>query len=74
MSAFLFSLKLGLSIGLIVLVGLTVTLFLGTVVLQLGLLILPYLGPGWTIFTLYGLLIAAASYLTKKHHRIVKPK
>ena len=73
MSAFLFSLRLTLAVALLALVGLTIASGLLITLVGLGLLMLPYLGPGWTTLTLYGLLVATALYVTKKHNRKLRP-
>lgn len=73
MNAFLFSLRFALAVGLIALITLSVSCGLLIMLVGLGLLMLPYLGPGWTTLTLYGLLVATAFYVTKKHNRKIRP-
>jgi hypothetical protein len=72
MNAFLFSLRLGLGLAVVALVVLISACGIGAVLFGLGLLILPYVGPGWTVLILYGLLVTTAFYVNKKHHRKLK--
>ena len=72
MSAFLLCLKLGLGLAVVALVVLISACGIGAVLFGLGLPILPYVGPGWTVLILYALLVAAAFYVTRKHHLKLK--